>query len=161
MIEVDSDARFMEYQASKLKPEEMTASELLVASTKAMPEAYAEGVPKMISGGTKGLVSGIAGTPGELVGLASGILNAIMPMDYTGQEHDPEKSRLDRFIEGYEAVPIKTSDIREGLTKAGWKVDEIGEPLETVMEFVGPGALTKETITKGIEVVGKKMKGKK
>lgn len=161
--QVDTDARFMEYEASKLMlpriditPDQMTPEEIQLESTKAMPQAYVEGVPQMISGIGKGAVTGIGGTPGELVGLVSGLLNAISPKDYQGQPHDPNKDRLTRFIEGYDAVPGKMEDINKFLSEQGWDVEGLGEPLQDIMEFIAPGALT----AKNIKRVVKSVKGK-
>lgn len=157
---VDLDARYLELQANSLdttpKPLEYmdpndrliarTPMETLVQSTKAMPEAYATVVPEALSAGAKGTVTGIAGLPGEFVGLASGIMNVVSPKNYKGETHDPNLSILDRFLQGYEAVPIRMKNVDEWLTQQGWEVGEIGEPIKDLLEFIAGGSVTKESI---------------
>tara|TARA_R110002020_G_C16312541_1_gene773986 strand:- start:3210 stop:3761 length:552 start_codon:yes stop_codon:yes gene_type:complete len=144
-----------EEEPSFLEQYQETISKPLAEITKASPEAYKESVPQMISGSGKGTVSGIGGLPGEAVGLASGILNMIAPVDYKGEEHDPNKSVGERFEEGYNAVPFKISDINDGLTQAGWKTDELGDLFTGVAEFVSPFAATTKGLKTGAEVIKK------
>lgn len=169
---VDMDAIYRQYKRDIMLPpievtpeEEPSAYEKailqpLAATTKESPEAYGEAVPDILSGTAKGAISGVAGLPGELGGLVSGILNSVMPYDYNGKEQDPNKSMGERFAEGYDAVPGKIEDVREGLTAAGWKTDELGGLFESIAEFVAPFGATKNTAKGAINVV-KNIKGKK
>ena len=79
----------------------------------------------------------------------------IAPVDYKGEEHDPNKSVGERFEEGYNAVPFKISDINDGLTQAGWKTDELGDLFTGVAEFVSPFAATTKGLKTGAEVIKK------
>ena len=97
----------------------------------AMPEAFKEVVPEVASGSLKGLISGIGGTPGEVAGLLSGLMNTISPRNYKGEPHAEGMSIGDRFIQGYEAVPFKTEDIRDALTEAGLKIEYLNEHNES------------------------------
>ena len=149
-------------EPSFLEQYQETVSQPLADITKASPETYKKVVPEMISGSTKGTVSGIGGVPGEIVGLASGILNVVMPYNVKGEKHDPNKSVGEKFSEGYAAVPLKISDIRDGLTQAGWKINEIENELNTedlftsLFEFVSPFGVSGKTIQSGVKAIKNK-----
>jgi len=172
MTNIDTDARFLQYQASKIvlpeieiEPEktpiqDMTPMEMMVESTKAMPQAYQTAVPEAISGGAKGAITGVVGIPGEALGLISGLLNAISPKDYKGQPHNPDSSILERFVQGYEIVPGKMEDVDEWLTEKGWEVGEIGEPIKDLMEFIAPAGVTKSTVSKTVKKIKGMVNGK-
>lgn len=119
----------------------------------AMPEAFKEVVPEVASGSLKGLISGIGGTPGEVAGLLSGLMNTISPRNYKGEPHEEGMSIGDRFIQGYEAVPFKTEDIRDALTEAGWDVEGMGEPFEFITEFIGPSKAVTGAAKAGVSKV--------
>ena len=173
----DMDAQWKSYKQSiNLEPiivtpneqpiDTMSAYEKAISGpladiTKATPEAYKEAVPKVLGGGAKGLITGTLGAPGEVVGLISGILNAVSPADFEGNPHDPNKSAYDRFTEGYAAIsklkiagkeiPLQMEGVSQALQDIGWDTSGLGDPFQFLTEFVG-GPLTAAKI--GKDVIG-------
>lgn len=112
-----------------------------VEATKAMPEAMME------TGGAllKGAIKGAVGAPGDLIGLATGLMNMLTD--------DPEeKGNLMQFAEGYNAVPFTSEKVGEVLEQLGWKKYEgPAEGIELVGEVAAPAGGAEAAIKKVIK----------
>jgi len=95
----------------------------------------------------KGTIQGALGTPMDLVGLATGLLNMLTV--------DPEqKGNLEQFAEGYGAVPFTSEKIKTILEDMGWKAPEGTESAELIGELIAPS----KAISSGIKGVAKVLK---
>lgn len=99
----------------------------------------------------KGIVQGALGTPMDLVGLATGLLNMLTV--------DPEqKGNLEQFAEGFGAVPFTSEKIGKMLEDLGWKAPEGTESAELIGELVAPGKVVTSSVNKAAKML-KKSKG--
>lgn len=115
----------------------MDVQQQQVDIAKATPEAMQE-----IGGAAvKGAIKGTLGAPGDLIGLATGLLNMLTV--------DPEeKGNLVQFAEGFDTVPFTSEKVGEVLESLGWKKYEgVAEGAELVGEIGAPVG-TAETIIK-------------
>lgn len=101
----------------------------------------------------KGIVQGALGTPMDLVGLATGLLNMLTV--------DPEqKGNLEQFAEGFGAVPFTSEKIGKMLEDLGWKAPEGTESAELIGELVAPGKVVTSSVKGVTKALQKTKKGK-
>ena len=106
----------------------MDVQQQQVDIAKATPEAMQE----VGGAAAKGAIMGTLGAPGDLIGLATGLLNMLTD--------DPEeKGNLMQFAEGYDAVPFTSEKVGEVLESLGWKKYEgVAEGAQLVGEVAAP-----------------------
>lgn len=119
----------------------MDVQQQQVDITKATPEAMQE-----VGGAVaKGAIMGTLGAPGDLIGLATGLLNMLTD--------DPaEKGNLMQFAEGYDAVPFTSEKVGEVLESLGWKKYEgVAEGAQLVGEVAAPVGGAETIIKKAVK----------
>lgn len=119
----------------------MDVQQQQVDIAKATPEAMQE-----VGGAVaKGAIMGTLGAPGDLIGLATGLLNMLTD--------DPEeKGNLMQFAEGYDAVPFTSEKVGEVLESLGWKKYEgVAEGAQLVGEVAAPVGGAETIIKKAVK----------
>ena len=119
----------------------MDVQQQQVDIAKATPEAMQE----VGGAAAKGAIMGTLGAPGDLIGLATGLLNMLTD--------DPEeKGNLMQFAEGYDAVPFTSEKVGEVLESLGWKKYEgVAEGAQLVGEVAAPVGGAETIIKKAVK----------
>ena len=119
----------------------MDVQQQQVDIAKATPESMKE-----VGGAlAKGAIMGTLGAPGDLIGLATGLLNMLTV--------DPEeKGNLMQFAEGYDTVPFTSEKVGEVLESLGWKKYEgVAEGAQLVGEVAAPAGGAETIIKKAVK----------